>query len=187
MNFEMSNLARAMRGVVLILCLSNACYAADFATRCSEPGVVKCVGFDQPQEIEGGWGDNHGSLSTTSDSPAIDTTVTASGQGALKFTTHWNSSSMGGDYFTNFSEDLSVQFDSGSRFYVQFRQRFSGTFLDTDFAPYASWKQMIVGTGDMPNCETYGGAPNRCSTSCSPIEVVLTNNANGGFPVMYRS
>lgn len=187
MNVDVRYIAKAVSAFVLVVCFSNSSYAADFATRCSQPGVVKCVGFDDPQDIVGGWGDNHGALTRTADSPAIDTAVTASGSGALKFTAHGSSSSMGGDYFTNFSEDLSVQFGPGEPFYVQFRQRFSSAFLDTTFTPYTSWKQMIVGAGDRPNCETVGGAVNQCGTSCSPIEVVLTNSTQGGFPIVYRS
>jgi hypothetical protein len=29
--------------------------AADFASRCSAPGVVRCVGFDDPADIAGGY------------------------------------------------------------------------------------------------------------------------------------
>jgi hypothetical protein len=162
-------------------------YASDFETRCAQPGVIKCVGFDAPQEIQGQWGDNYGTSDGTSDSPAIDTSQMASGSGSLKFTAHSNTGNMGGAYFTNFSEDLSAQFGSGERFYVQFRQRFSQSFLATPFQPDAIWKQMIVGTGDKPNCESVGGAENQCSTSCTDLEVVIQNYTFEGFPHIYRT
>ena len=171
----------------ILLLMHGVTSAEDFETRCSQPGVIKCVGFDDASDIQGTWGDVHGSLTRTADSPSIDSVVAASGAGSLKFTAHGNSASMGGDYFTNFSDDFSVQFGAGSRFYIQFRQRFSSSFLNTEFQPYSSWKQMIVGTGDTPNCETVGGAPNQCATSCTDLEVVMTNNFFRGFPILYRT
>jgi len=187
MNFEVSYFTRTFFILLIVLCGSQVVLATDFETRCSAPGVIKCVGFDQQQDIDGDWGDNHGSMSRETGSPAIDTNVTASGQGSLKFTSRGDSGSMGGDYFTNFSDDLSVVFGENSQFYVQFRQRFSDTFLNTQFSPDSWWKQLIVGTGDKPNCETVGSSPSACSTSCTDLEVVLTSPFYQGFPVLYRT
>src|SRR5687767_3661496 len=87
---------------------------ADFAKRCAEPGVIKCVGFDAAGDIAGRWGNNSGITSGAS-TPTLDASVKASGGSALKFTIPSNSwGDTSGTYFTNFSSDLSTQFGENS-------------------------------------------------------------------------
>jgi hypothetical protein len=162
----------------------------DFATRCAQPGVVKCVGFDDVSDFSNGSGGTNGAYGfnsgvlppwgTSDYSRATrDTSVKASGNSALRFTIPANSGSdSSGSYFTNFSNDLSVQFDGGQEFYVQWRQRFSPEFLSTKFAGGGGWKQVIVGTGDQPN---------QIYSSCTALELPVQNTYHRGFPIIYNS
>ena len=163
----------------------------DFATRCAQPGVIKCVGFDDPADFNtgggvagGAYGQNSGILppyGTTDFTRATrDTTIKASGNSSLKFTIPANSpSDSSGSYFTNFSSDLSTQFGENSEFYIQWRQRFSPEFITTKFAGGGGWKQLIIGTGDQR------GGP--LSSSCTTLETVVQNTYLRGFPQMYNS
>jgi hypothetical protein len=162
----------------------------DFATRCAQPGVVKCVGFDDVSDFSNGSGGTNGAYGFNSgilppwgtsdyNRATRDTNVRASGNSALRFTIPANSGSdSSGSYFTNFSNDLSVQFGAGQEFYVQWRQRFSPEFLNTKFAGGGGWKQVIVGTGDQPG-KTY--------SSCTALELPVQNTYHRGFPVIYNS
>jgi hypothetical protein len=162
----------------------------DFTTRCAQPGVIKCVGFDSDSDFNigsGGTGGAYGLNSgifppsgTTDYTRATrDTTIKASGNSSLKFTIPANSpSDSSGAYFTNFSADLSTQFGENSTFFVQWRQRFSPEFVATKFAGGGGWKQLIIGTGDVAGT---------LSTSCSALEVVTQNTNQRGFPQMYNS
>ena len=108
-----------------------------------------------------------------------DTSIRSSGNSSLRFTIPANSGSdSSGSYFTNFSNDLSVQFDGGQEFYVQWRQRFSPEFLATKFAGGGGWKQVILGTGDQPG---------QLYASCTALEVVVQNTYHRGFPIVYNS
>ncbi len=161
----------------------------DFATRCAQPGVVKCVGFDEPADFNkgagdgnGAWGQNSGLLpvgGTSTYLGAQDTAFKASGNSSLKFTIPSNSAAdTSGSYFTNFSSDLTVQFDGNQEFYVQWRQRFSAEYISTRYDGAGGWKQAIIGTGDQV------GKP---FSSCSSLELVTTDYHQEGFPIMYNS
>jgi hypothetical protein len=163
--------------------------AADFTTRCAQPGVIKCVGFDSTAEastgvggVTGAWGANSGIIPPygTSDytRAVLDTSVKASGASSLKFTIpSVSGADSSGAFFTNFSSDLSTQFGANQEFYVQWRQRFSPEFIANKYAG-DGFKQVIVGTGDKPN-QVY--------SSCTALELVTFNHFDHGFPVMYNS
>ena len=154
--------------------------AADFNTRCTAPGVVKCVGFDAASDIAGGYGSNSGIFSGANTTPTLDASAKASGASSLKFTIPSNSGSdSSGTYFTNFSPDLSLQFGENQEFYVQWRQRFSPEFLNTVYQGGGGWKQIIIGTGDKPGGTWYA--------SCTSLETVVQNIYHDGFPQMYNS
>jgi hypothetical protein len=158
--------------------LAIPAFADDFQSRCQTPGVIRCIGFDQPGDIAGGWGANTGIFSGDA-TPTLDYTVKASGQASLKFTIPSNSgANSSGGYWANFSPDLSVQFGENSEFYVQWRQRFSPEFLNTFYRGGGGWKQAIIGTGDKPG---------RVYSSCSDLEVVTQNTYQRGFAQMYNS
>jgi hypothetical protein len=152
--------------------------------------VIKCVGFDSAADFNIGSGGSGGAYGLnsgifppfgTSDYTRAtrDTTVMASGSSSLRFTIPANSpSDSSGAYFTNFSTDLSTQFGANSDFFIQWRQRFSPEFLTTHFAGGGGWKQVIIGTGDVPGT---------LSTSCTTLETVVQNTFTRGFPQMYNS
>jgi hypothetical protein len=160
---------------------------SDFQARCSDSGVIRCVDFDQPADIAGTYGDNHGTLAGAA-VPSLDANQKASGASSLMFTIPSNSAAnSSGSYFTNFSDDLNTQFGESSDFYVQWRQRFSAEFLSTYFAGGGGWKQAILGTGDSPGCNAPTSASGLCASSCTALETVVQNTAQRGFPQMYNS
>lgn len=164
----------------------------DFLTRCSAPGVVKCVGFDQAADISGTFGENSGILPGSNNVPQLDALVKASGNSSLKLTVTTSSSNSGGSYFTNFSPDLKTQFNSGQTFYIQWRQRFSSGYLaQTGQYGNGGWKQVIVGSGDKPGCTKNSSltidSGGFCTSSCTPLETVVQNTYHRNFPVMYNS
>jgi hypothetical protein len=157
---------------------SNSAHAVDFATRCADPNVVRCVAFDAAAEIAGTYGDAFGVLAGNT-TPQIDTAVKASGAGSLMLTIPGNTgANSGGSYFTNFSNDNSVQFGENSEFFVQWRQRFTPEFLNTEYTSGGGWKQVIIGTGDQPG---------QLFSSCSALETVVQNTNQRGFAQMYNS
>jgi hypothetical protein len=159
---------------------SPAAADEDFASRCAAPGVIKCVGFNMPSDIAGGYGDNSGIVKGEMQQPVLDSTQRASGASSLRFTIPSNSgANASGAYFTNFSADLSVQFGQGEEFYYQWRQRFSAEFLSTVYEGGGGWKQSIVGEGDRP-----GQKP---ASSCTQLEIVTQNTLQRGFPQLYHS
>jgi hypothetical protein len=160
--------------------------SADFQTRCTAAGVVRCIGFDSVSDIAGKWGDNTGIL--TGDAiPVLDNTVAASGTSSLKFTVpSLSGANSSASYWANFSTDLSTQFGQNSSFYIQWRQRFSPEFLSNGYPGGEGWKQSIIGTGDVTGCNS-GSTSSACSTSCSPLETVTQNTFARGFAQMYNS
>jgi hypothetical protein len=166
--------------------LTASIVSSDFQTRCAAPDVIKCVGFDQPSEIGGTYGDTSGTLPGNA-RPEIDPSVKASGNSSLKFTIPSNSAAnSSGSYFTNFSPDLSVQFAENSEFYLQWRQRFSTEFLTSNYQGGGGWKQAIIGTGDKPGC-TSSTSTVFCYSSCTALELVVQNTYHRGFAQMYNS
>ena len=145
------------------------------------------MGFDAAGDITGTYGNNSGILSGAS-TPALDTTVKASGTSSLKFTIPSNSpADTSGSFFTNFSPDLLTQFGENAEFYIQWRQRFSPEFLNTLYTGGGGWKQVIIGTGDEPGCTASTSASGLCHSSCSPLETVVQNTYHRGFAQMYNS
>lgn len=162
----------------------------DFAQRCSQPGVVRCVGFDTLESVTGrtdyaGDPAPFGLLDDGPVAPAVDAGQRASGGGSLMFTIPSMSGSSFGSYFLNFSDDFSVQFGVGDDFYVQWRQRFSRELLETTYysnfaagEEQGGWKQVIVGEGDRPGTNIY---------SCTDLEIVVNDGGQLGFPQIYHS
>ena len=152
--------------------------SSDFQTRCSQPGVIKCVGFDSQTEIAGAWGISpQGSIQESLGGPTIDTSTKASGNGSLKFVIAAGSRGSVGSFFANFSDNLSTQFGENSEFYVQWRMRIDANFYASTKGG-AGMKHAIIGQASNP------GAP---ATSCTDLELVVQNNSRRGFPQMYHS
>jgi hypothetical protein len=150
--------------------------------------VIKCVGFDAASDITGTYGDNHGTLPGDAGLPVLDTTIKASGASSLKFTIPSNSSAnSSGEYFTNFSSDLSVQFGENAEFFVQWRQRISPEFLNTVYQGAGGWKQVIISAGDKPGCNSSSTFSPPCYSSCTALETVTQNTLQRKYPQMYNS
>ncbi|MGB7680210.1 MAG: Ig-like domain-containing protein [Candidatus Acidiferrales bacterium] len=171
---------------------------ADYQARCSGPGVVECVDFDNSSELNGDSGPDVVKLDKTGDSvPTIDTTTYASGGGSLLFTVGASAPdpNTSGSFNIDFSSNYSVQFDSlingdpkslttacggspcGNEFWIQWRQRFDTNMLQY-FAGSQGWKQVIIGEGDTATGNAY---------SCSQMELTLQNSQQRGIPQMYHS
>lgn len=148
---------------------------ADFYTRCHAPGVVRCFGFDTPQEI----GPYTYPVPDTSRRPEVDVTTKASGTGSLRFTipprTGANTSGL---FMFNFADDFSLQFGEGDEFYIQWRQRFSSTLLNTVYEGGLGWKQLTLGEGDRTGFNAPG---------CTQLELVVSNTNQYGAAQMYHS
>ena len=150
----------------------------DFDRRCAQPGVVRCIGFDHPGVIKGREGQPSGIMKGAAE-PTLDTTVKASGASSLKFTIPSNSpADTSGNYFTNFSDDLSVQFGEGQEFFIQWRQRFTKELITTQYRGAGGFKLVVVGTGDQPKKRYH---------SCTALTVVVNTYYQNGFPILYNS
>jgi hypothetical protein len=154
--------------------------AKSFALRCASPAVVRCVSFDTPDQIPEYRGRGTTGIVRAGPSalvPDLDCTVAVDGC-SLRFTIPSHSGAgSSGSWFADFSDDLSVRFGEGEEFYVQWRQRFSRSFLDTRFEG-AGWKQAIIGEGDRAGKVVY---------SCTQLELVVQNTYQRGYPQMYHS
>jgi hypothetical protein len=154
---------------------------ADFATRCNDPNVVRCYGFDEAADLAPRMYDPWGGPTRCTNNRCwvVDTAIKASGAGSLRFEIPSNTGAdTSGSFWLNFKDDLSVQFGGNEQFFIQWRQRFSSEFLTTRYAGGGGWKQAIIGTGDQPGRTYY---------SCSDLEVVTVNNYYRGFAQMYNS
>lgn len=148
----------------------------NFAARCQAAGVVRCFGFDSQVETDPHifppWGQKQKRAMVVTD-------VKASGTGALRFEIPSRSGAdTSGSFWLNFSDDHSVQFGEGDEFFIQWRQRFSPEFLDTNYIGGGGWKQFIVGEGDRSGHTAY---------SCTQLELVVVNPYHQGYPSMYHS
>jgi hypothetical protein len=150
----------------------------DFDRRCSAPEVVRCIGFDDHASIEGGRAGISG-LTNGATRAILDSEIKASGASSLKFSIPpFSGSDTSGAFFTNFSDDLEVQFGENQEFFVQWRQRFSSELLATHYDGGGGWKLAIVGTGDQPGKRFY---------SCTALTVVVQSYYQAGFPILYNS
>ncbi len=171
--------------------VNTALPRADFATRCADPAVIRCIGFEPDELRENGgsiaWNERRAGAGTFVNGMGPDDSLDgrvelvsdqkASGRSSLKFTLPSKSGAgHAGQFYANFSDDHTIQFGEGDAFYIQWRQRFSRTFLDNRYRPRNNWKQAIVGEGDRPPHTAY---------SCTQLEIVVDNG--GGSPAMYHS
>jgi hypothetical protein len=155
--------------------------ADDFVSRCSDPDVIKCVGFDSEADLAGTYGSPFGVLPGTA---AIDTQTRASGAGALRFSIPaGQTGAYAGSYFTNFSDDLLTQFGENSEFFIQYRVRFTQALIDA-----GNYKVSIIGTGDQPGCTPSTSAGGDCYSSCTTLEVVVQTPYDWyRYPTLYNS
>jgi hypothetical protein len=178
-----------LNAVVLALCASSAS-GMNFAERCAQPGVIRCTGFETDGDLGGTYGDNfgmfnnYGPCGVGTSCPSIDHLFVASGSGSLKFTVPAGQvGGAAGQWFTNFSEDLSILFGESAEFYVQFRVRMSQEIIDG-----GNNKITIIGTGDVPGCRSNETATGYCASSCTGPDVVIQTPYDWyKYPTMYNS
>jgi Big-like domain-containing protein/fibronectin type III domain protein len=157
--------------VVVTVTVSNASQGAaqDFATRCAAAGVTLCQGFDNPADFLPNkylYADWQGLFSKGT----MDTTVTASGAGSLRFEIDpFTGANVAGNWTQSFGQD----FGQGTTFYVQFRQMFSDTMLTNnwgDTSSNTSWKQSIF---------------HKSGHTCTDVELTTVQHYLDGIPIMY--
>jgi hypothetical protein len=135
-----------------------------FQQRCAAAGVIKCVGFDTASEITPFVSaDANGVIQAS-----LDTTVSASGGGSLKFVIPANS---GQNSSGAWADSLGGSFGPGTTFFVQFRQRFSPEFISTQYNG-EGWKQSIF---------------HMAGKTCASVELTTVNAFQRGFPEMYTN
>lgn len=165
-------------------------HADDFSIRCV--GALRCIGFEDPNDIVGGYGDNHGLLKVGYSVPERDCTTPApSGNCSLKFTipasmADWNPA---GDYFINFSDKLDTQFDGSTGktdFYIQFRYRVDDNFFGQFYTGGGGQKIANIGAGDLSGCSSGNQNTPPCFSSCNTLELVPQNTNQRGFLQMYN-
>ena len=146
----------------------------DFQTRCSQPGVLVCQGFDDPTLFTAGTWPNSGLYPNDNGSFANasqDTTTLASGTGSLKFTIPGNEGSNPAGYWM---QRFGQQFSENSTFYVQYRQRFDPNYLSDTYQTATGattyWKQQIF---------------SNYASTCDNVEITTINWQGKGFPGMY--
>jgi hypothetical protein len=111
----------------------------------------------------------------------IDTTVTASGGGSLKFTIPSNGPANSAGYWRQLftsnqaaSPSSAQMFQQNSTFYIQYRQRFSPEFLTNQWPSNSGgttyWKQQIISNDN---------------STCGQVEITTVNDNNYGYPMMY--
>ncbi len=167
--------------------------SADFNTRCSAAGVLRCYGFDDDadaaQYIEPG--------DCVPRCGSVDTSTAASGLGSLRF----KIPGQGGDgsagsfkmaFTPNFSWFGGAVTDSwpgattGQDFYIQWRQRFDTNLLTQNYGADADgFKQVIIAEPDF-NSTQYPPS-GRQGNACSDNQIVLQNVSARGLPQVYHS
>jgi hypothetical protein len=159
----------------------------DYETRCAQPGVIVCQGFDDASVFApaaypaSGLYPGDTTVNGTAYLGTFDTAQAASGAGSLMFTIpSMTGSNPSGYWHQLFAPSLSdgpssaKVFGQNSTFYVQFRQRFSPEFLSNQWPQLGggttNWKQEIISSDQ---------------STCGNIELTTVNAYNRGFPEMY--
>ncbi|MBW2523202.1 MAG: hypothetical protein JRI23_03465, partial [Deltaproteobacteria bacterium] len=136
-----------------------------FAERCASPGVIACWGFDTPQDTDPYLRDSGFSA------PAYDGQTYAEGGGAIHMRVEPGSAA---DSSGSAVLDFSPGVGPGETLYLQWRQRFSASFIDTVYDANG-WKQLLI-------------HENTATSGCSDSEIVVTNKQeNRDFPIVYHA
>ena len=152
----------------------------DFISRSQHPDVIFAEGFDSARDIsEKIFKDSRHSF------VVVDSSTKASGAGSLQLKIPSNTGpAMSGTWRSNFSDDESIKLGAGDDLYVQWRQRFSNSMLDSVYSGGGGWKQIILGEGDYKGYH-YGNSGE--VGSCSSLEIVVQNVSNRAFPQLYHN
>ena len=148
-----------------------------FSNLCQQPSTIFCQDFDvlPPESSETPEGIFHGPIPCAQLVHNPNQTCPEIDAGTLKFTVPSNSGAGGsGTYYIRFADHNGGQsIGPGQEVFIQWKQRFSASFLNTLFEGGGGWKQAIVGAAD--------------EYSCSSNEIVLQNTYQRGFPEMYHA
>lgn len=196
-------MAEAVSNPFLLLVKARAAGGQDFATRRSQPGVVRWCGFNSAADL-GAMnvtpinypGPDKGSTHNANYagiSPIVDMTKSASsdGGGSLRFFVKANDNSGNNvSWWMNFGTIAApVLFDENEQFFVQWRQWFSSDYLSI----YTNQTKITALTaGDIDGSgAAMGKAPRENSTFCEISQLVLNNNKSGDngdkwFQVFHR-
>jgi len=158
--------------------------AADFSKR--SEGAVRAFDFAPgidigPDARRSGYGNYGYSGDPSSLIPVLDG---SQGLNALRFDVPGKSGSAAScEWYLNFSEDLNTQFGAGSRFFLQWRQRFNQAMCDTIVLQgsgngSSAVKLLILAEQDTPS---------RHFDSCDTGSIVLTSFKNYRLLSMYHS
>jgi hypothetical protein len=144
---------------------------SDFQARCSAPGVVRCVGFDNSSDFnqpaypnDGPYAPGGGTLAHLT----RDTSIKASGGSSARFeVVSGTGESPSGSWVVSYPT-----VGHGQKLYVQFRQRFDTNMLNNkNLFGGGGWKQIIMHSFE--------------AGSCALLEVTMNNYKYRGFPYMY--
>jgi hypothetical protein len=174
-----------------------------FAQRSTSAGVIRHFSFADPAHLgEGpggvgynynyGWYDDGGDNGSGNDHPVHDAAVfPPGGGGSLRFELTAGPSPVhkgGGQWTTNFSNDLQTRFNLGDEFFCQWRQRFDANYIgpNADGAYYGR-KQCLISSGDI------GYGFGEVMGSCRCIELCVqsyefgasSDSYNDLFPIAY--
>lgn len=145
----------------------------DFRDRCSAPGVIKCVGFDDDSEVVRGQ-NLMPVYGTQTYRGSVDVSVKASGRGALRFDIPSNvgTPDTAGKFITGLGAEFGARnltrFAGNNRLYVQFRQRFEQPFVSGDLS-WLHFKQAAINNSD----------------KCGDETIVTENSMGRRFPQVY--
>ena len=147
-----------------------------FSDLCQQPSTIFCQNFDQlpTESINATEGIflNGGSCAQAENNPRRGCPEIEAG--TLKFTVPSNSDAGGsGQYYIRFADHNGGQsIGPGQEVFIQWKQRFSASFLNTRFKG-GGWKHGMVGAAN--------------EGSCSSNEIVVQNTQQRGFPQMYHA
>lgn len=162
--------------VVLILCgmaatpLHAQTTDQDFNARCTAPGVIECVAFDNTTSDVARGVNTHPDGAGTYRA-LLDTTMKASGAGSLRFDLPpppHSGANIAGSWSPTSDAGLGGTFGQNSTFYVQFRQRFSPEMLNNTWN--SSWKTVIFHANQ---------------TTCGSLELATHNYSSTNLVNMY--
>lgn len=169
----------------------------DFQSRCSGPGVLRCVDFDSAAWIPAhdavnlDRGYNFGLLTASPTNTTIDTSVKASGAGSLHhrfpaglgnqnvltFFAHFQPCAGAGNAPVDCAQPFTTgALNAGDQIYIQWRARYDTNMLtDSNFLnasgvpiPDSGFKIADLGLADLPTCQTGSHADStNCPTTCS--------------------
>lgn len=187
---------------------------ADFAARCSAPGVIRFNGFNSVADLNGkravACGGSKVDFETTvgtdpkqgnTQLPQLDPSVKCSGASSLKFTyLSQSGEAAAGRFYTNFSADCTALFGPttetrqmhfGDEFYVQWAQMFSPEILETVFlvgtgGSITDQKLAIITAGDVPPGWQTIWPNGKNWGDCEKIEVPVSRHGNNRFPFAYN-